>query len=495
MYILKEAITKSYIDTLHKDTLMFLKNIKRIQTPKQLLDLYLEWGKWLASLRIKIGQNMMGHLTLDTLPDISASIPQRKYIEWMKDADWFFVPTKLEYTRAIKTYTDVYFLPYTTFINRLDADDMGEFDYWDLAYRIFNDHRQSKYVSLKKKIDELFKLIEVYENKAEYYQTDTIKIDSVKVDLEYSDSTKALLPDIIDNIKRAFGYIKSAKFGKVLSGSNFVASLTSLEAKNINPNGADLGVGGYYNPRTGLVKLLYSRLFVKNPDETITAIVHEYGHKFYFEYLPSSQQKEWEKFYSDLINNKPTQGNNITRLVLKAFEKAKQDLKQTHNKLSMNVLDVDAVPLYYKNPVELVKNVVPKQYLSLVQDLTGAPARETIATLVARAISSADDEKLSLVDGHGTLPIRMLSILEMTLLVYLQEVESRSISLSINFPTKYATVNPSEFFAETFTAYVLWKTPFAKNYKFTQPVFEYFLDITHVRGNVFEKARGKSCIY
>lgn len=55
------------------------------------------------------------------------------------------------------------------------------------------------------------------------------------------------------------------------------------------------------------------------------------------------------------------------------------------------------------------------------------------------------------------------------------------------FPSEYGSTNASEFFAEVFAGYCLWKTDHGrKAFSLIEPVFAKFIDVTRVRSGLHE---------
>jgi hypothetical protein len=369
---------------------------------------------------------------------------------------------------------------------------------WEELYFIFDNIRSSKYVMIKKKADEFFNFIKSYFNNIsveDKFITDQVKLDLAKIDIEYSDNTEPLVSSAIDNIKRSFSYMKRARFEKIIKNSNVTISFVSDESKKSNiKNGKDFGTGAYYDPRTKFIKILYNSL--RKDADTITAIIHEYGHKFYYEFLPGAQRRAWEDFF-ELLSGKLNYSKK-EKSIIEDFnyvtDKLRNELRAARNKATEEN-SAESVPQKFTDLFTLVKDSVPSSYLLFIRDEEGNPPKEEVKYLVKTIEDSLKKEGMRVYNDLGIINPPIVSRLASIAYERMKTI-TNNIKVDIaNFPTEYATTNASEFFAETFTAYCVNNTPFGGKYRIPQTAFEKFIEISNIRGATHEKIiRRRNCI-
>jgi len=484
---LLEAISKDYIEDIYKQVLVWLKNIKRIETVEQYKELNKRWVKWLNEyLDIQLGKNLFGKNTVNSLQNsdlINLKNWYNEYEEFLEYVKTIFMPTTLDVTRYIKagnSWSVISYKEVAKFLLAMCEGDTSssEDSVWQLAFYVYDPLRQSKYIGTKKKIDEYFNgLINTFNNdlKAdERYITDSIKIEGVTVFIDYKETDFDFIKKAVSDTKDAFRYIIDSGFKKALQNTSITLSTTDIASKSSNvKDGKDYGTGGFYTIADNKSTILKNNINTYNKYTTITTIIHESGHKFYYDILSNNQRKEWENFYG-LMQSGSLPYNKAIEEIFNTFNDDYMELRSLQNNNKKDFGKFETVPKYanwlnkyISDNFEDIQRMAYNNGTNLV----------TAINEIGKIVNKLNKEKdcISLNQQH------IITDSFMELLDQLKDKDMKASKYKM-LVTEYGTTTASEFFAETFTGYCLWSTEYGrKNYSLIQSVFEKFIDITGVR--------------
>ena len=499
MYLIKEAklierIDSDYIKKVHSDMLVFLKNIKRIKTPEQYQELVFLWLDWVTKeLEVKIGKNLFGLNTLRASDgDLMKSF--NSFEEW---AILALYPSDLDIKKAIKrgdiSWNADSYLDFIKELAQKGVADNYHKQQWLKAYTVFKNVQDSKYVSLKANIDKYFyflqNLLSEIGSQDEKFVQDVIQVEGIPVEIEYSEDIhrKASSPyhvehdfiyKAVDDLKKAFKFIRDAKFSKAIQNSKFKLSTVSTDANNKNiHNGQDYGTGAYFAVVDDKTTLLKGRLATYSSMSTIETIIHESGHRFYFKNMSNEQRTDWSNFYGFLKSGSSPYSKRINHDLFEFLNDQYEILSKVLKGDNNGVERFATIPTYIN---WLWKNISENYEDLLIM------AKENGSNLLS------DLNELGKIVNKSNLasPLIQINIVHDSLIELLNKLSDKDFkkSQSKALVTTYGSVNASEFFAETFAAYCLRNTKSGKeDYSLLENVFAKFIEITGVRSAWHEK--------
>src|SRR5208282_1675782 len=202
--IILETITEEYIRKIWNDCLYFLKNIKRMETPKQMFDINIAVLRWLDNeFMPKIEKNMFGIAQTTEAPQGIMTRATKEFKEFIQTA---FIPNRADIVKYFNKHAidpkdqvneagaqiEVNLLIRTIRTGKYTEGD--ESSVWQNAFAIFKDVDQSKYVNIKKRIDDYFTKLISYNDKGipELHITDEMKVEGVPLRVAYTEGEEKL---------------------------------------------------------------------------------------------------------------------------------------------------------------------------------------------------------------------------------------------------------------------------------------------------------------
>jgi len=499
---LQEMITPEYVESLRKDILVFLKNIKRIKNTEQFKQLNIEWIKYLKGyFNDKMGKNVFSQGTVFASDE---SLFQKSYIEFYDYLKYALVPSKLEAKRMGAGYRGLssdfgedLIMSLTEKLPRnhyfFEKLIYGIDDAWDEAFIMFEKNSDSKYGSVKKKIDDFFNRLQYMVSNVvlkQFLITDQITIEGIQVDIEYSETETSkgtefeLIKNTVSDIGKAVKYIRDASLGKALNRANIKLSTVDISANRSNiKNGTDYGTGGFYKIANGNIEIFRGRINDVSEFGVIESIIHELGHKYYYEVLNSDQRFDWIKLYGELKEPSPLMMIKYYVSSLKFYlDKELEELEDFQQNYSLNT-DEDLQKYARFLSVEV--------YLAHLKEYYNKHLREAFGFSfdILSDSASTEEDKLKILPKFKSLSQNQFALFSARLLKLLNFETERMGNEQVKFfPTKYGSENESEFWAETFTGYCLYNTSYGRNtYKLIDSVLEKFIEITGVKSAVQER--------
>jgi hypothetical protein len=518
---LKEIHTKEDIDFIHKEFLVWLKNVQRIKTVGQYKEFLYQYTLWLQGYFFdSVMKNIAGygtiHLDHNLKPEVKSKI--EKYYNYFAKA---FIPTALDVKRVENemgynlhtNYADLeYWIENNIVFNimfpiKFNCVKQSKsiiknniyrgwiepgtlFEFWERL------NKTSKYNSIKKKIDEFFDIIEKEFNYGyELSIQDTMKIDNVLINI---DSSKYLLNNsynVIPYIKETFKLIKSKKLSKSLYGLqsiNILPISSNSKSKNV-VSGVDFGTGAVYRNSSKEIDIYEGRM--QRKDGFIEGLTHEIGHHYFFHILDDARKKQWIQFYDDLKSGE----------LLIERRKLIEEMKKFHTFIT------DERKNFEHNVQAIISNGGSRKDVENIKDYNKYKTFSMSLyefPLLVEYVTTLDS-------NYGTMIIQQLNDyarilrenemyknygvysdedMQMAYNMFAQSVVTGIDILQTLAPSYYATKNYHELFAETFAAYCLRGTNIQYNLKLDDIVFRTFIDITNVRSATHEKVMHESTV-
>lgn len=527
---LTEKITKEYIESIKEDCDVFFGNLTALENADQYKDLQERWRDYVnGHLSDVIGKSIFGIGTNRELK--SKGVTEfKKFVKWAVDCMMVFQAdareAEIDMTEDADAIAGGFGDGYSP---RLKPERMAMA--WQNLYDIFDRVRDAKRETVAKKSKAFFgKLVSfATEGPGTYdkFVKDRIMIDDVRVDIEYADKVsfgfssiddssywfddpslkglkeKDFIAKAIDDIKRGISFIRGANFGSALKGLFLKLSTvdSASQAKNTK-NGTEYGTGGFYRVSDGTITLLKGRLLTYSSWGVTEAIIHETGHKFYFERMVEEQRQAWKDFYQRLRDN--DYRDYAIQGLFDAAKRAGEVIRADVPRLNQILLRVDRDKMWQTDAVgkdnpDRQKFTDREYFMRALRKATSPDLQMFIKEFVK--ISPAKmAEKIIVEAGHtlsgcfdretGFVKVAAVNFFaDEVVKFYTDMLEKRRAAKEL-FPSKYGAENPEEFFAETFLAYCIWKTDYGRgNYTLVEPVFEKFIEVTRVRGGLSERAK------
>ena len=525
---LTEKITQDYVDSIKKDCDVFFGNIKTIENAAQYKDLQERWRDYVNGyLRDKIGKSIFG---IDTNRESkSKGVAEfKKFSKWAVDCMMVFQADSRDAGIEMTEDADA--------VAGRFADEMTPritqprlADAWQNLYDIFDKVRDDKADAVGKKTTAFFKNLSGFVNDGlgtfDKFVEDHVMIDGIRVDIEYADKvsfgfssiddsaywfddpslkgTKEVdfMAKAINDVRRGISFIKSANFGSALKGLFLKLSTVDPMSKGKNiKGGKSYGTGGLYRISDGTITLLKGRLLTYSSWGVTEAIIHEVGHKFYFERMVNEQREEWRRFYRQLRDN-DYQDYAMTALY-DAAKRAGDLVRLDVQKLDQILLRISRDEMWHTSVVgkdnpdvvkfsdrdyfmKAIRRVTPPELQMFIKEFVKVPPSKMAEKVIVDAghtIAGCFDKETGIVKAAA---INFFA--DELSKYYVNMLDKRRAAREL-FPSEYGAEDPEEFFAETFLAYCLWKTEYGRNsLLLVEPVFEKFIDVTRVRGGLSER--------
>lgn len=343
---LNESITKDNLDKWKKDAQSFTKNIRRIKSGKEYYQVFKAWKVFLKNFNRFVFRNML----------------DSEDIKMIGNKEWPLI----EYSILPKEFSvdDNYEI----------AKDIMKFDEyserWNDLYLTLSENRNRMYNRLSKDIRETFNILydhlemiggELDEKWIKSYET----IDGVRITYihEENQDVYKFRKKFSREIKNTFRLLKKKDFGHLLSNLKiYVISSREFLMKN---------TAGLYRYEKDIVHIY--------PDFDIKTIIHEIGHRQYFQIMDMNSTIKWNEFIIDkkiLITSEWL--DNIKSLFIKHFDdmiindkfyfnRIGRLEKYTNDRYLSNIISV--IDNYFRKSIEKVDADITNNWNMLVEKL------------------------------------------------------------------------------------------------------------------------------
>lgn len=311
--MITESINKDTFDKWKREALIWADNMDKIKTGDDLIKCINGYGQWIKAFYDFLNLNMMGK-----------GLNVQSYVFQYKEAQKEDKALKSAIENFFKDWTRIFSFP----ANNYAHSDTGEslhpvgnsYDYvvsvkitpdtkkwWNTTgIKIWNEWptKTGMKADYKKAVSKLFNNLTrllTYAEKtlndplANYYQTRQVKIEDTSILFSYVDSQELgnRVPEYTRIFQKAFGLIKSKGLGKTLRGLKIRVDFQEKNpiVKQNNQYGASWGVGGMYHPGDSLIRIR------ENSIKSTDVIIHEIGHRYYYEFMAKDGIKRWKDYY------------------------------------------------------------------------------------------------------------------------------------------------------------------------------------------------------
>ena len=532
---LLEQITEEYVDKLKDDCMVFVDNLKTLENGAQYRDLNLRWRDYVDGyLSTKIGKSIFGIDTNRKLKTTGVKAFE-DFAKWAKGCLMVDVEDRQASGVDFSEDADSIYGRFADGYERSWALTSGKRSdaAWQELYQVLDAVRDDKYARAVAKIDKYFASLAKFsitgKGSHDKFVTEDVIFDGVLVHLEYAEAKsfgfvsiddsahwfdddalmakdeEEFIHKAMDDLRKGLEIVRKSKFGSTLKGADFTLSTVDPASGNKNEKGGtNYGTGGFYRLGDGKITLLKGRLLTYSSWAVVEAVVHELGHKFYYERMNAEQRGEWEKFFRQLKDNDYqdfsmrgvfSDAENIAKVGKSDVPRVEQvALRLQRDKMWQTTVLTDESP-------EIKKFTDPEYFSKLVKKMT-SPALQAFvkeclhmspSTIARQVITEGGHTVSGCFDKETRLvkPAAIEFFAEELSKFYVDKLES-SRSSKMFFPSKYGAEDPSEFFAETFLSYCIWDTDHGRdNYTLVEPVFAKFIDVTRVRSGLLE-AKGRN---
>jgi len=510
--LINEKITQSDFELIEDDVRTFLKNVNRLKSSDDFFELLVYYYRWYFDTF----RNFLIRATGKGLPSYSyyEGTITGKQIKRLEDAmTGLFLIDNQDFKKYMNKVSNDKYVNMSAIAGitqditdrrpDLITKDFDK-DQLDEYFAIWSNNQSSRYISTKKRVDEVFEALSGFETEDKYIDHDT-EYEGVHIQLIYAEEQ---YNDLLDTL----GYVKSAI--KVIGNNKaikFMLEELSIIIDFVNPiNNYEISLkSGKKTNAAGCYILATGEIYISKrgdiTDDIISVVIHELGHRYYYEVMNIVERKEWEQYYNKVTNPNPINKeyldmmkanfidllSNVQSKYVDLLRSAREDSRAGERESSewkkwVNNYDDLNVNIYYV----WTEYMEPKGngFTDLANFLLSDKDfdLENIINLVKKQIKK---EKINLYDGEmGTLtPAANRDIID----VYYEEI-TRAIERKTNnldysqLPSNYAGENPEEFFAEVFSAMFMRKvnTEKARKYNLLEPVVDQFKVISGLRESI-----------
>lgn len=507
---IQERITQKFLDNFKKDVYTFLKNINRVDSWKDLYEVNLAIERWYNQYFVpKILKNIAGEGRYTNYANTEWGKEIKEFGKFFRNA---FMPTKLDYKKYL-TRIESTFNPFTHYSDYEDAlhtmrrkierqTSVNEIEQnvlhgsmWDFYFRyVWDEKSVSKYNTIKKKVDNYL------DNIQEYYNTymshygkgweelnieDTRQINGVIVHLSYQEERENEIRKMLGRMESITEGIKESGFEESLDGLVVYLNPHKDVSGELNYlDGLNVGTGGNYNRMEDVINVFGAGL----GPYMYGLLAHEIGHRFYYVIMGEEQREQWVDFLNTtLVQFDEKDIDDEVDNLREVFEEYK---KMFNDELNDRRMD--------DNPDENLEYLFP-DYTSVQKFLEYFGKNKDLINSVIESdyfrsdiLNPLMDDKIGIDmwEEHSVMPPNVVRrVVERFRQVAIKLLKTSNVLKKLS-PTQYASKNESEFFAETFAIYSLFK---AKNKRFKsgldafkeaevyQSVFEKFIEVTRVR--------------
>jgi len=525
---LKEDLDPSYIERVHSDILTFLKNVNRLKEYEDFFELLDYWIYWRREEYDTFMQKAFGKGNAFTKGSVYYEALEKVGKRLDKAIAGLFYVDQQDIDKIIRKQlkTDGY-ASVDNYIFEIINNDInlvvmgnGNRDFTDLIthdvpdsgsrtryfatyFDAWRQNANSRYISTKKIIDEVFRWL-INQMVQDHYVEDTIERYGVRIFLNY---TEQQFDDVYSTLKRvesALAYFARKDWGKKLlpdmeMAIDFVNPQTNFEFKT--SYGMDKSAGVYISQEDLVVISKQNKV----SDYIFEILAHEMGHKFYFQVMNKVGREEWKEIY-DTIKNGSNMEDYFRDLAYFSDEllSFKEDYKR---KIHKNA------PYYHKDfsSVESYLSLIKKTYFdssqhTLLKDFIEDYGKTRFTFTFSydtlkegckiRANRFAKKEGLHITDdydGYQLLTPAIMNVVNEKIIEYFRDsIEAESEAWLRNMPTRYAGENEKELFAEIFAANAIKSLNIdavGKGYKVSDTLYDYFRQITGIRESYKRKRR------
>jgi len=532
---LNETIQKQDIQNIEEDIRTFLKNVNRLKIADDYFELISYWDNWIKNIFNPFIDNLTGRGNRNYKEDLIDNFT--KQLNRLIDSiDKLFIVTELNiehYKKKIvkNTHSDEFINFDNNFSIIVDYIYSGtsSFEYYisnnpskntikelkQLYFNIWQDNSNSRYISTKKVVDDVFdllyKILNAFEEKningfVEKHIDEWITIEGIKVHLLYDESRIDNVYTIIKKLESCFSIIKNQEIGFLLKNIKFTIDYL-ISTSNIKTLYSQSEYSaGVYRPSENEIVLQSDSI----DDYYVFDIVyHELGHSFYFTQMNKNEREEWKEYYNMLMNNKGIQiyiNNPEYKSMIKDFDdinKLYWDIyKKPGSILIQSIKDV--FTYYILDIVNKYKNLFMFDcFYSIADTKNGLEyAIEKVTKEVKKDIKNNNyyliDDMFKDSGDPSVISQKGFEIIinDFIKFLYFQvdlEIKNEQYNLISNFPTAYASTNDKEFFAEVFCYLYLRHINITnyKNYSVTDTMHDVFSKVTQLKESIEVKLVNK----
>lgn len=277
---LTEAISANIVPKTKKEFQAFTKNVNRIKNAKDLAIVHKAYATWVDNFEDLIFKRILGtDIQFDRTKN---NEPTNFWEDEVRKACWEIV------------INPEIFLEKVPHRAKEDARTKGQLsgsasvygDEWEAMYDYFDKNRKYVYNRLGKMGREAFKALDnffkeqssvVDKNMPEYEMVEGVRVIIRSVE---GNSNVSYIKKALAEIKKALRILKKSGFGKLLKGLKIelIASSSNLSA------------AAEYDLKTQTVMV-----YLFGADHN--TIIHEIGHRMWYEFITKEQQELWNDFY------------------------------------------------------------------------------------------------------------------------------------------------------------------------------------------------------
>jgi len=477
MFLMLEKVTQSDIDKIQRDFKFFTKDVRKVNNEKDLYELFVAANRWADYFDKAVMRNMFASKSKSDFTKIIYDIENiEDFIFFVRSAFVMLNDIKFKREKPNQHQIDI--------ILKQGYDEGA----WKVYYIWWNDNRDYVYQRLARLGREAFKVIDKAffqsgkDSTYERYVEAIHKIGSTIVKTVYDEGEPKqfnFVKDMLNEFKKAIPVIEQKGFKEVFENLKLEINPNMInDMATVNPEMAAKGYrkfAGLYTEKSPK----YDQHIVVAEKSDITTIIHELGHRYYYQFLPKPQMSEWARFFHKPVHfNIALDLDAIKNKVASKIERHKNERETFINSFYLDNPIADSVDLAnallekfpgYENYWMFVKKIIyPLMDEELRNHVQGFRGRSNafIFKEIDRDSFNAYKKEFSII--HSTAAIFVKDIY-FNFLADKMEISTKAIS-----PSDYGAENPEEFFAETFMFYCLDKP-------LKDLVFEKFIEVTGIR--------------